>query len=265
MSKESVLVALVKDKNDHAILHEQRWYRIPVDKAPVVVRNRAVRYVGFYLPSVFGKDQRWKVHHYGKVRQVSEVSRQELFPEEPSGSRKADTRYYKIEMEALLPLEHPIVSTKGHRLLFVPTTEQKFFHARNVNHLFNASPLEDILFDHLERLSIPSERQWLIEMKKRKYCLDFAIFCKNKPINIECDGDGFHLAPDQVKYDKMRNNELTSQGWSVLRFHTDLILHGMEGVIEKIADTINQNGGLKGKGYLNIPRPPKNGQLNLFN
>jgi hypothetical protein len=50
---ETVLVALVKGRADHAILHQQGWYRIPVDSAPSVVRQGKVKYLGFYLPSVF--------------------------------------------------------------------------------------------------------------------------------------------------------------------------------------------------------------------
>ena len=41
--KENVLVALVKDKNDHVILHEKHWYRIPIESAPTIVRKQDVQ------------------------------------------------------------------------------------------------------------------------------------------------------------------------------------------------------------------------------
>lgn len=262
---ETVLVALVKDRADHAILHQQLWYRIPVESAPYIVAKRQAKYMGFYLPSKFGDAQKWKIHHYGKVKRIAEVARQELFPNEPLTSTKAQKRYFKIELEGLEALQQPIVSRRGHRLLFVPTTEQKFFQARNLNSLFNASPLEDLLFDQLESLKIPSERQWLVEYgEKRKYWLDFAIFCNNGAVDVECDGDRYHLAPDQVKYDKSRNNELISLGWSVLRFSTDDLTNKMNYVMEKVADTVNQRNGVSEVGYLTLPRVPKNGQLGLF-
>jgi very-short-patch-repair endonuclease len=263
---ENVLVVLVKDRADHAILHQQLWYRIPVDSAPNIVKQGKVKYMGFYLPSKFGDEQKWKIHHYGKVKRITEATRQELFPKEPLGSSKANKRYFKIELEMVEALTQPIVSHRGHRLLFVPTTEQKFFQARNLNSLFNASPLEDLLFEKLEALNIPSERQWLVEYgEKRKYWLDFAIFCNDGAVDVECDGDRYHLAPDQVKYDKGRNNELTSLGWSVLRFSTDELTNKINYVMEKIVDTINQREGPIGIGYLTIPRLSKNGQLGLFN
>jgi len=235
-----------------------------------MVIKKQVKYMGFYLPSKFGDEQKWKIHHYGKVKRITIASRQELFQKEPPGSEKADKRYYKIELEAIEALKQPIVSQRGHRLLFVPTTEQKFFQACDLNALFNASPLEDTLFDRMQSLLIPSERQWLVEYGARqKYWLDFAIFCKDGAIDIECDGDRFHNAPDQVKYDKRRNNELTKLGWSVLRYPTEEINSNLDKVIEEIVDTIHQCKGLDvaaestGR-YLTIPRPPKNGQLGLF-
>ncbi len=267
---ESVLVALVKDRADHAILHRELWYRIPVETAPKMIAQKQARYMGFYLPAVFGGDMKWKIHHYGKVRDITETSRRELFPEEPTGSTKAHKKYYRIELESLEFLPQPIVSRRGHRLLFVPTTEEKFFNTQDLNALFNASPLEDLLFEKMRSLEIMSERQWLVHIdKERRYWLDFAVFCKDGAIDVECDGDRYHNAPDQVKYDKSRNNELTSQGWSVLRYTTEMLKTRIDYVMEEVADTINQRkglapvGDLRG-GYLNLPRPPKKGQLGLF-
>ncbi len=53
------------------------------------------------------------------------------------------------------------------------------------------------------------------------FYLDFAIFCKERNINIEFDGDRFHLSEFNVKRDKNRNNILSSLGWSILRFTTE--------------------------------------------
>lgn len=134
---ESVLVALLKDRADHAILHRQLWYRIPVESAPKIVTERRVKIMGFYLPAVFGEEHRWKIHHFGRVRKIAEAT---------------------------------------------------------------------------------------------------------------------------------RNNELTTQGWSVLRYTTGALTNRMDAVMEEIADNINRCKGLKDDdaSYLNIPRPPRDGQMNLF-
>jgi very-short-patch-repair endonuclease len=73
--------------------------------------------------------------------------------------------------------------------------------------------------------------------------LDFAVFCKNGKINIECDGDGFHLSPDQVHYDKTRNDELTAHGWNVLRYDTRHLLQKSNWVEDNLLKTIRTCGG----------------------
>lgn len=270
MSPDTVLVALVKSPADHAILHRQHWYRIPVDKSPKLVSERRVRYLGFYLPGAFGEALRWQIHHYGQVKRIVEASRRELFPEEPAASPKAATRYYKIELESLQALPQPIVSRRGHRLVFVPTTEEKFFRAGNLNSLFHASPLEDSLFARMEALGIAAERQWLEYVdKNRRYFLDFAIFCQQGKIDVECDGDRYHNAPDQVQYDKHRNNELTTLGWSVLRYTTADIEGRLDRVMEEIVRNIHQCQGLATdegatNSYITLPFSPQQGQGNLF-
>lgn len=239
----TVLVAIMNDKKDYARLQNELWYRIPVDKAPPIIRNRQAKIIAFYPTAVF-KEDKWKIRHYGFIRRMTEVSRQDLFPEEPANSLKANRRYYKIELEELLELSMPIISRKGHRLTFVPTSEHRFFNYTDLNYLFNTSPLEDSFFQMLNKAQIPSERQWWLQTTDRKiYILDFAIFCKLRPINVECDGDTWHDLPDQVHYDKRRNNELESKGWSVLRFTSKDIRQNLSYCRDLLFQTINRNGG----------------------
>ena len=49
MDKE-VLVALLKEKSDFAILRDQGWYRIPVEHQP---ERWPPDWLAFYLPSAF--------------------------------------------------------------------------------------------------------------------------------------------------------------------------------------------------------------------
>ena len=103
---------------------------------------------------------------------------------------------------------------------------------------------------------------------KERYFLDFAIFCRDRHINVECDGDSYHDSPDQVHYDKDRNNELTAKGWSVLRYTTEQLLYKPERVMNKLMRTINKNGGVAHDGdvFLKLDAVMKNasGQLRLF-
>ena len=70
-------------------------------------------------------------------------------------------------------------------------------------------------------MRIVFEREYGVRVnKERNYLLDFAVFCKKGQIDVECDGDQYHMGYDNVIYDKTRNNELESDKWKVLRYTT---------------------------------------------
>ena len=81
MSKpnNTVLVAIVPSNNDFEIAKEQNWYRIPVKKAPPIVRNGGIKYIAFYFPKIF-KDEEYSVKYYAEVKNFTIVKRKELFP-----------------------------------------------------------------------------------------------------------------------------------------------------------------------------------------
>ena len=57
-------------------------------------------------------------------------------------------------------------------------------------------PLEDLLWAAFKLEGIEVERQrWKDDMKTH-YCLDFAVFCPQRNIDVECDGDRWHSNPD---------------------------------------------------------------------
>ncbi len=263
-----VLIAIMNSKEDWAILHDQLWYRVPEDKAPNIVKMNELKILAFYHTSVFKADLKWKVVKYGVVKSVELVSRQVLFPDEPAAiSTKAERRYYKIQLEALVTFDVPIVSERGHRLTFVTTSNQRFMKYKELNYLFNSSKLEDDLFKTFLDNNISAERQWWIKAPNNQhYFLDFAIFCKNRNINVECDGNAYHNEPEQVHYDKTRNNELERMGWSVLRYTTKHLTELKDDSMKNLYATIKQNGG-----YLTAAEPEtpyfvseKKAQLNLF-
>jgi very-short-patch-repair endonuclease len=263
-----VLIAIMNDKKDWAILHDQLWYRIPEDKAPNIVKMNELKILAFYHTSKFNDDLKWKILKYGVVKSIEIVSRQDLFPDEPADiSNKAERRYYKIQLEKLETFDEPIVSARGHRLTFVTTSSQRFMQYKELNYLFNSSKLEDDLFKHFLQHNISAERQWWIHApNKKNYFLDFAIFCKDRNINVECDGNAYHNEPDQVHYDKTRNNDLESMGWSVLRYTTKHLTELKAESMKNLYATIKQNGG-----YLTAAEPEtpyfvseKKAQLKLF-
>ena len=84
----NVLIAMLPEKQDWQILHEQGWYRIPINSAPPIINNGTAKYIAFYHTAKFDKDLKWKVVKYAEIRRVLSVSRKDLFPDESPHSKK---------------------------------------------------------------------------------------------------------------------------------------------------------------------------------
>jgi REase_MTES_1575 len=266
----NVLVAILPEIKDWKLLHDQLWYRIPVDKAPVIIRNGDAQYVAFYHTAKFPQELKWKVVKYAKIKSMTQVSRQELFPDEPPISTKAHKRYFKIVFDKLEELHQPIVSRRGHRFPFFATTEQKLLSGTSdLNRLFKGSPLEEAMATIIDAMEVEYEREWreYVNNDEKFYYLDFAIFCTKANINIECDGDEFHNSSEAVYKDKTRNNELESYKWKVLRYTTKHFLQNQQHIKSTLYKTIMECGGVRGVSEPETPYYPKKdskGQLGLF-
>lgn len=237
--EQQVLVALMNNRVDFERARDEGWYRIPVKSAP---RAIGASRIAFYQTSAF-KNEKWQVKYWAEVRFKEQLQRRDLLPDENDHPRAA-LSYYRLNLGALQALPHPIISRSGRRLVFISTTAAKFEIAREINDLFHDSPLEDALWFGFRSAQIWAERQLHIRANKRKYCLDFAINCKRGGINIECDGDQWHSRRADILRDNRRDNDLTSQGWAVLRFNTPSIQNDLAGCLALVRRTIAQRGGL---------------------
>jgi very-short-patch-repair endonuclease len=263
--KKDVLIALMNNQRDFRLAQEQRWYRIPVKSAPEIVRDGGLRYLAFYHTKVFA-EQAFSVRWYGEVQRLTVVRRRELFPD-LQGDPKAEQEYYKIAFDELQQLSEPILSRRLRRVLFISTTFQRFQQAREINDLFHESPLEELLWERFRAERIEAERQYLVGAGSRFFYLDFALFCKERNLDIECDGDEFHSKLADVKRDKRRNNLLESLGWAVLRFTTEDLRQRLAEVISQTKATINRYGGLERASEPGVFRRLATGpgqQLSLF-
>jgi very-short-patch-repair endonuclease len=263
-ARGDVLVAIMNNKTDFAILKEQGWYRIPVATAP---KRWPPQWLAFYQTKVFG-DERYSVRYYGRVRGIRVVQRRELFPNELPNP-KSDRKYYQLYLHRLDQLEQPIYSRRWRRIVFIPTTWQKFSQAVEINDLHDGSPLEDRMWAQLKRLEIPAERQWHLNVGKSHYFLDFAVFCRDGPFDIETDGDTWHARRDRIPEDNRRDNDIQSAGWRLLRFNGKHIWEQMaDCCVPRITSMVNKLGGLRDDGL--VPRifyPTSEGvaqQLTLF-
>lgn len=240
-ARGEVLVAIMNNQRDFGILQEQGWYRIPVQTAP---KRWPPQWLAFYQTQVFASEAH-AVHFYGRVRSIRKVRRSDLFPDELPNP-KSDREYYQIQLESLRRLQEPIASPRWRRITFISTTWPKFVRARQINDLFDESPLEDLLWSELKRLNIPAERQWMVQVGEQFYFLDFAVFCSDGSIDIETDGDSYHIGVEPAVKDRRRNNDLVTAGWHILRFNGAELKERMaEYCIPEITSTVNRLGSLQ--------------------
>lgn len=248
-----VLVVILNNTLDFSVAREQGWYRIPVDVATKRLKDCwPPRWLAFYQTKVFGQEGH-SIRYFSPVLGIREVSRVQLFPEEPPNP-KSFRRYHQMFIGPLQQLPKPILSRRFRRIVFIPTTWNKLTTAIEINDLWHDSPLEDRVWEEFKRLQINAECQEMITVKGRCYFLDFAIYCALGKIDVETDGDVWHANPERAPQDNLRDNDLKTIGWKVLRFSSRQIKEQMgDYCMPTITENINRLGGLNGE--RTIPRP----------
>jgi hypothetical protein len=155
-----VLVAIVNNKADFARALDQHWYRVPVSSQEKWLADRwPPRWLALYQTKEIEPGAH-AINYYARVLAIRQVSRQELFPNEPY-SDKSNRRYHQLFLGPIRHLPRPIASRRRRRIVFIPTTCQKFVTAEEINDLYHESSLEDRLWDALkERQTDPNDKNW---------------------------------------------------------------------------------------------------------
>jgi very-short-patch-repair endonuclease len=239
-----VLVAIINKPLDFAILHEEGWYRIPVSSVEKWLKDRwPPHWLAFYQTKAFG-EQAHAVHYFAEVIQIRKVFRWQLFPNDPHDERSRRL-YYQLFVKSLQPLPQPIYSRRARRIVFIPTTLDKLLGAAEINDLYDESTLEDRLWAEFKRHRITAERQEFVVARRHEYALDFAIYCASGKIDVETDGDFWHANPERAAQDNLRDNDIETAGWKVLRFSSQQIQeHAAEYCVSTVAENIDILGGL---------------------
>jgi very-short-patch-repair endonuclease len=242
MSKKEVLVALLPKIPALDRLKSEGWYHIPVESAP---KRWPPKVLAFYQGKVFG-DEKYQIRYFGEVGDIDVVLRKELFPDDEENQHKAERSYYRVKIKGLQTRYRPILSYRPRRLVFIPTTLEKFEKAEQINDLFDASPLEDRLWMALKYINILAERQWKIIVQNHNYYLDFAVFCKNGKLAIETDGYSYHYdSKNQIDYDTWRQNEIELDDWRFLHYTSKQVKDNWTPYLRQIEQKIEQLGGLE--------------------
>ena len=228
VERRDLLVGVLTRKRDLSILLNEGWYRIPVE-AYVSKSAWPPRWLAFYESASIRKD--YGIYRYAPVRHIEERSREELFPGELAGAR-AGKRYHKVHLGPMR--DRTVRFMRPRRFSFISTSLTRFEGADTVNDLFAGSPLEDRVWAEFKKLGIPAERQWRATVEVRRRDLDFALFCNSGKIDVETDGDTYHITREQAPLDNERNNELTTDLWYILRYGTDKIMNHLSECIEDV-------------------------------
>ena len=266
-SRGQVLVAILNNPENFGRARDHHWYPIPVSSVERWLKGRwPPDILAFYQTKIFGREA-FAVNYYARVGSLCEVRRADLFPDERD-EEKASRRYYRITLDALQRLPKPILSRRARRIVFIPTTWEKFARAVEINDLFDESALEDRLWAEFKRLQIAAERQEFVQVQGRCYSLDFAIYCTDGKLDVETDGDAWHADPARIPLDNRRDNDLQTGGWKTLRFNDFQISERMaEYCLPRIVENIDNLGGVD-EGRI-VPRQinlrsPGTRQLGLF-
>lgn len=266
-NRGEMLIAILNNLDDFELAHDQHWYRIPVSSVNKWLRERwPPQWLSFYQTKIFGPEA-YAIHYYAQVLHIRQVFRWQLFPNDYS--EKRDRRYYQIYLASLKQLPKPIPSHRWRRIIFIPTTWQKFTEAEEINDLYDDSSLEDDLWVQFKRWHINAERQEFVTVKGKIYALDFAVYCAEGKLDVETDGDLWHANPKRAAQDNVRDNALETTGWKVLRFNTPQIHEEAEQYcLPTVVENINRLGGLDEGNIMStkisISAPPGTKQLNLF-
>jgi very-short-patch-repair endonuclease len=265
--QNEVLVAIMNSISDFNIAQNHNWYRIPVKSVEKWLKKRwPPRWLAFYQTKIFG-NEKWAVNYYAEITDIQKVSRGQLFPDEAT-NKKTGTLYYQIFIGPLQRLPKPVFSRRFRRIVFISTTLKKFINAVEINDLYDESPLEDRLWAEFRRLEVNAERQEFVRAGRRNYALDFAIYCESGKIDVETDGDTWHSDRKSIAHDNLRDNDLKTEGWRVLRFNTGQIREQLsEYCLDTIIKNINRLGGIKEGKFFSRKFSSESGggiQLELF-
>ena len=229
---KTVLVGVLKSKNDLKILLKKHWYRIPLCYLP----KRKFKYIAFYQPAVFG---RWgkRIEYYGRVTRRKIIKRINLLPNESKHLRAQDD-YLKCHFTKIEKLSKPIRNIIPRRVSFGFTTLKKLFSSRNILELYDVPPTEQIVEKRLRQLGIETKPEYTVLLNGRRFRVDLAIFKNGRKIAIECDNLKAHRGKFQKTKDKIKNLYLRRSGWRVIRLKERDIMEHLDRCVLRIQKTI---------------------------
>jgi very-short-patch-repair endonuclease len=234
--EDVVLIAVMTQRRDLEIARDQGWYRIPARHAPA--EGVGAPFLAFYQTKSFGPE-RWSINYLAPVSRWETVRRVDLFPQEP-GHPQAQQSYYKVSLEPLVRLPHPVASRKLRRIAFIVTRWALLERATEINDLFHGNQLEERLWQVLKKAGIPAERHLTVREQRQSYVLDLAVFCRDGKLGVLCQGDTA-TSDDPGRWTQVC--ALAGRGWAVLRFSLAEVEQNLPGCLEAVERAVQRLGG----------------------
>lgn len=223
-----VLVVVMNNQRDWQIVQAERWYRIPLQRAP---RQVAAAYLAFYQTAAF-PEERWTIRSYAPVESYRLMTRRQLLPDEPDHPR-ADELYYRVALGPLRALPHPIPSRKLRRITFIPTTWQRLLAAHDVSELWPTPAAATKLWYALQAAGLEAERDYEIREGRVAYAVDLALFCRHGGVGVACDEHGAAVDRSSLTF---------APNWSILRFGAAELADTAQ-CVRRICDQVAARGG----------------------
>jgi len=238
-----VLVGVLKNGSDLEILMSERWYRVPKKYMP----KRRFQYIAFYQPEIFGRNGK-QIQYYAKVLSRRYVQRLKFLPKELDHLR-AHELYAWLHVGKIQSLIRPIKNTTPRRVSFGFATLDRLVNSRNILELYNVAPTEEVIKEVLQKMSINFVAQRYVSNGKkgdqrRYYYVDFAIFCRNAKVAIECDNLRAHAGQLAGRRDATKDAFLRKNGWRVVRLTEDDIMLNLGHCLARIKKAVQDCGGL---------------------
>ncbi len=240
MRDRVVLVGVLKGKRDLEILRREHWYRIPAARIP----GRRFTHLAFYQPAIFGREGK-SMRYYARVRQSRTLLRKELLPRERTHPN-AGEYYVRLRVGAIKRLARPIKNILPRRVSFGFTTLRQLRAAKNILQVYGVAETESMIQAALRRAGIPNVAQYYVSDGRKRYRLDFAVFCKKGRIALECDNRKAHSGARQVEKDRVKDAFLRARGWRVMRLKEDRIISDPDSCARGVRRAVRLLGGADG-------------------
>lgn len=129
--EDRVLVVVVNRQRDLQCLRRDRWYRIPVERAP---RSIECEYLAFFLSRSLGSTYGC-IPLYARVCGVELVYRHWLLPHE-SDHPRANHLYYRVAVDTLCDKSPPVINPRRRTVAFIATRWHAFENAQQIDDLY---------------------------------------------------------------------------------------------------------------------------------